>query len=99
MSQVTFNQLLDDVPLYTPVEVSGFLCDDTVKQQTSSFTPAGYTPAPFKTTRVSGTLKPSLYCGSDGCNNYTYFEILTTSEQHLILANTAIHRLAYRCCN
>ena len=101
MSQVTFNQLLDDVPLYTPVEVSGFLCADVVKRQEQkraivSFSNSSITD---KTTQISWKLKPSLYCGSDGCNNYKYFETMNDTESHLNLSCTSIHRITFRCCN
>jgi hypothetical protein len=99
MSQVTFNQLLDDVPLYTSVEVSGFLCDSMIKKQSTMYTPAGSTAISHKTISISATFKPSLYCDSDGCNNYTYFEMLNTTERNLNLAYTTIHRIVYRCCN
>ena len=101
MSQVTFSQLLDDVPLYTPVEVSGFLCADVVKRQEQkraivSFSNSSITD---KTTQISWKLKPSLYCGSDGCNNYTYFEMMGDTESSLNLSSISIHRITFRCCN
>ncbi|MBA6379544.1 MULTISPECIES: hypothetical protein [unclassified Colwellia] len=101
MSQVTFNQLLDDVPLYTPVDVSGFLCDITVKRQEQNKGLAALEQRKIveKTTQLSGKLQPSLYCGSDGCNNYTYFEMLSTTQQHLDLNCPSINRVAFRCCN
>jgi hypothetical protein len=101
MSRVTFNQLLDDVPLYTPVDVSGFLCGGVVKRQEQMRELASISTSPIteKNTKISEKLKPSLYCGSDGCNNYTYFEMLSDTESHLNLTYTSINRVTFRCCN
>jgi len=101
MSQVTFNQLLDDVPLYTLVNVSGFLCDNTIKsqEQKRAVVAMGQGVIVDKTTQLSGKLKPSLYCGSDGCNNYTYFEMLNTSQQLVVLNYPSINKAVFRCCN
>ena len=98
MTQVTFNQLLDDVPLYTPVEVSGFLDNDTVLEQKTRRA-ASKSQIFNRNSYLSRKLKPSLYCGSDGCNNYTYFELLNTTETQISLSSPSINRVTLRCCN
>lgn len=101
MRQVNFNQLLDEIPLYSTVEVSGFLNSNLIEEQKKirSCIPLGTTAPKDRHTRISDTLRPSLYCDSDGCNHYTYFEMLTTTETHLNLAQKSIQRITFRCCN
>ncbi len=98
MGQISLNQLLDEVPLYTTVDVSGFLCDKVVKAQVRKRALVAEQVI-NKTTKLSAALQPSLYCGSEGCNNYTYFEMLNSTQEQLNLSQPSINKVAFRCCN
>lgn len=95
MTQVSFNKLLDEIPLYTEVDVSGFLNKEQVEKEKKR---AGVGILYYQID-ISATLRPSLYCSSDGCESYTYFGMLSGSDKLLCLSTTTIKQLSFRCCN
>jgi hypothetical protein len=99
MSQISFNQLLDEIPLYTQVDVTGFLSEKIVINREIERANSLKRPVNYPHHVISPELTPTLYCGSEGCNNYTYFELLPDSQSHINLETPSIHRVLYRCCN
>jgi hypothetical protein len=100
MEQVNFNELLDEIPLYTKVDVSGFLNEEYIKQQSNKQGVSSGSPSYAQTqTRISIKLQPSLYCGFKSCQNYTFFELLNTTQFHIDLRDTNENKVSFRCCN
>lgn len=98
MAQVSLNQLLDEYPLYTTAEISGFLCVNEVKKQKQLRAITSGANA-NKTKKLSSTFRPRLYCSSEGCGNHTYFEMLTGTDTFINLGNPSINKVVFRCCN
>lgn len=98
MRQVNFDELLDDVPLYTKVNVSGFLDKQVVKRQ-SNKQGASSGNESFGRTYISNELKPRLYCGFADCQNHTFFELLDTTQSEINLKGINENIVSFRCCN
>jgi len=100
MVQVSFNELLDDTPLYTEVEVSGFLCEKLLKEQRKSISARGDGTYNHLRTKISAEINPKLYCSFEDCKGYKFFEMLYDNCQTDIgLRDVSINRLPFRCCN
>lgn len=101
MQHVDFNQLLSEIPLYTAVQCSGFLDKYLIeKQQLLASTASITTRGPIHaTTSISTSLKPQLYCESESCMNYTFFEITPANQLSITLEAGGIKQLTYKCCN
>ena len=78
--------------------MTGFLCAGTVLSQKKK-RGASQGEVVNHQSMVSSKLQPSLFCGSGGCNNYTYFESLSTTQPLISLTSPSINRLVFRCCN
>ena len=98
MRQVNFNELLDEIPLYTKVDVSGFLSEDTIKNQSNRKSAINGGVSHTKT-NISSKLQPRLYCGFKDCQNYTFFEFLFDSHLNLDLRRANENTVSFRCCN
>jgi len=98
MGQVNFNELLDEIPLYTKIDVSGFLNKETIKQQSNKQDVSSGNLS-YASTSISSKLQPRLYCGFEDCQNYTFFEFLNTTQFHINLKGTNENRVSFRCCN
>jgi hypothetical protein len=98
MGQVNFNELLDEIPLYTTVDVSGFLSERVVKEQ-SNKQGASASSLSHAQTRISGELQPRLYCEFEDCQNYTFFEFLNHTQFYVTLRGTNENKISLRCCN
>lgn len=98
MGQVNFNELLDEIPLYTKVDVSGFLCETTIKQQSRNRAVSSGDVSHAQT-GISRDLQPRLYCGFKDCQNYTFFEFLNDTHFQISLRNPSENTVSFRCCN
>jgi hypothetical protein len=98
MGQVNFNELLDEIPLYTTVDVSGFLCEDVIKHQ-SNKQGASSGSVSYTQTSISKKLEPRLYCGFENCQNYTFFEFLHDTQFQVNLRGINENIISFRCCN
>jgi hypothetical protein len=101
MQHVDFNQLLNEVPLYTAVQCSGFLNESLIEKQKllASATSITSSRAIQRTTSISTSLKPQLYCDSESCMNYTFFRVTPTDQLSITLPAGGINQLIYKCCN
>jgi hypothetical protein len=84
--------------LYTVVDVSDFLNDVEIKEQSSKRAMSN-SDISYSQISISATLKPRLHCSSDGCEGYTFFEMLSDSQRLLYLLRPSIHKLVFKCCN
>jgi len=98
MGQVNFNELLDEIPLYTKVDVSGFLSKTTIKQQSRSKA-ASSGDISHTQTSISKDLQPRLYCEFKNCQNYTFFEFLNDTHFQISLRSPSENTVSFRCCN
>jgi hypothetical protein len=98
MGQVNFNELLDEIPLYTKVDVSGFLSENVVEQQSNKQAASSASVSHTQTT-ISNKLKPRLYCAFEDCQNYTFFELLNDTQFQVTLIGTNENKISFRCCN
>jgi hypothetical protein len=98
MGQVNFNELLDKIPLYTKVNISGFLSEDAIKQQ-SATRAASSGSVSFNQMSISRKLQPRLYCGFEDCQNYTFFEFSDDTHFQLNLNSINHNTVSFSCCN
>jgi hypothetical protein len=98
MKQVNFNELLDEIPLYTKVDVSGFLDERIIKEQSNKQS-ASAGNVSHTQTRISSNLQLRLYCEFEDCQNYTFFEFFSETQYLVALRGTNEKKIALRCCN
>lgn len=98
MGQVNFNEFLDEIPLYTKVDISGFLCEGTIKQQSKMIAASSGGVSHAKTS-ISEDLKLRLYCDFKDCQNYTFFEVLMNTDFQISLSSPNEIVVSFRCCN
>ena len=97
MEKFSFNQLLDEIPLYTKVGVSGFLSEKEIKSQIKQ---RGYgLHLKLSEISISDELQPRLYCRFKDCQNYTFFVFLNSTKFSIYLIGTNNNEVSFQCCN
>jgi len=99
MSTISLSKFLCDTPLYTEVEVSGFLSEKSLSLRSRASLPSNSPSNVVKHVTICEDLKATLYCGLDGCNEYSNFELLNLSNTQINLTKPSIYLLGYKCCN